>query len=315
MGRRAARALVLSALVVGLVAAQGLPLASAEDDDHPVGYTIGQSIRSGPGGFCSFYKIDLTNGATTRLDPSGVPCGDGLTFDDDGTLYAYRNDSTAVSAGQLVTIDRDDGAQHVVGQLPTVLVGGGGMTFDAEGDLWLYALSFGDPQCPSGSYCLWEVNPKNAQTEFVGAAPLGRGVYGLTADCEDVLAITARAIPAGAASVQARLDEVDTDNAALSIVTDLPGVRDFPSGLDFEDDGDLWALATRLSVGSGISPSVYKVDPDNGNADPRDLTIGGVRLTGTVNGLAVDSISCDDPDPEPAPPTPAPVVLAPTFTG
>jgi sugar lactone lactonase YvrE len=312
MGRRVARLLVLSALVVGLVGAQGMSLASGEED-HPVGYTIGQPLPPGTRAFCSFFKIDLTTGETTRLDPAGVQCGDGLTFDDDGTLYAYRNPSTAISGpGELITIDKDDGAQHVVGQLPTVAVGGGGMTFDAEGHLWLYAQAFSDPQCtPTGTYCLWKVNPKNGHTQFVGAAPFARGVFGLAADCEDVLAIT---VALTGEVTQVRLDEVDTDNAALSIVTDLPGVG-FPSGLDFGDDDNLWALATTPGKGSGIGATVYKVDPDNGNADPRDMTIGGVPLQGTVNGLAVDPISCDDPEHPAAAPQPVPVVLAPTFTG
>ena len=94
-----------------------------------------------------------------------VPCGDGLTFDEDGTLYAYRSTPTAGPGvpAQLVTIDKHTGAQTLVGQLPEVLVGGGGMTFDADGHLWLYGIVIGDPWCtPSGSYCLYEVNKKTA---------------------------------------------------------------------------------------------------------------------------------------------------------
>ncbi|HEY8217228.1 MAG TPA: hypothetical protein VIH82_08840 [Acidimicrobiia bacterium] len=320
MGRRVARVLALSALVIGLVAASGAQPASGEDEDHPVGYTFGQRSAGADGlngiAACHFYKVDLSTGAATQRDPSGVPCGDGLTFDDDGTLYAYRNLSTAVTTvSQLITVDPHNGAQHVIGPLPSVLVGGGGMTFDAEGDLWLYAATLGDPQCtPDFSYCLYEVNPKTAHAEFVGKAPAALGVFGLAADCEDVLAITSPPPAGPVGGSRTDLDEVDTDSAALSFLVDLPGVG-FPSGLDFEDDGDLWAIGSTLSKG-GPTSAVYKIDPDNGNADPRLITVGGAALRGSVTGLAVDPISCDDPGPEPTPPpTPAPVVVAPTFTG
>jgi hypothetical protein len=310
------RVLALCSLVVGLVASLGMPVASAEDDDHPVGYTIGIQTH-GTGGNCNFYKVDLTTGETTRVNPvgQGVQCGDGLTFDDDGTLYAYTNESLAASGpAELVTIDLDDGQQHVVGALPPVVPGGGGMTFDAEGHLWLYALAFGDPQCtPVGSYCLWKVDPDDGSTTFVGVAPFGRGVFGLAADCEDVIAITANAENGPGSTV--RLDEVHTSTGALEHLVDLPGVG-FPSGLDFEDDGDLWAIGTSGLGGAGIGTTLWRINETHGTSQAKDLTSGGAPFNSSVFGLAVDSISCEDPGPEPAPvPTPVAVAVAPTFTG
>jgi hypothetical protein len=313
MGRSCVRALALSLLVVALVAVQGVTSVSAEEDDHPVGYTFGQGVRGVPAG-CNFYEVDLATGAATKLNSAGVPCADGLTFDDDGTLYAYRNlaSGAASPTSQLVKVNRHDGSQQLVAAIPGAILGAGGMTFDAEGDLWLYAVVFGDPQCGIGGLaCLWEVDPDNGQSTFVGSAPLSRAVYGLAADCEDVLAISA--IATGFSS-GAALDEVNTKTAALERIVSLPGVG-FPAGLDFEDDGDLWAIGTTTSFGSGIGPTLYRLDPTDGTSQAKDLTVNGVPLTGTVYGLAIEPVSCEDPGPEPAPPAPAPVVVAPVFTG
>lgn len=317
MTGRIVRAVAAAALAVGLVAAQGVAhVASADESDDPVGYTFGQNVPSGGFSLCNFYKIDLETGAATQVNAVGqpVPCADGLTFDDDGTLFAYRNgNTTGAGATELITVDKHNGAEHVVGPLPTVIFGGGGMTFDADGHLWLYGLTFNSPACaPTGSYCLWKVNPETAASTFVGKAPTGRGVFGLAGDCEDVIAITAIA-EVGPVSTQARLDDVHTSNAALEKIVDLPTVR-FPTGLDFDAKGELWAVGTSGGGGAGIGAIVYHIDQEDGSAGARDVTLNGAPLNIFLAGLAVSPISCEDP--EPTPPAPAPVVAAePVFTG
>jgi hypothetical protein len=246
-----------------------------------------------------------------------VACADGLTYDEDGTIYAYRNVAPAGPGplAQLVTIDKHTGIQHVVGTLPSVFLGGGGMTFDADGDLWLYAVAGTDPSCPSGQTCLWKVNPENAHSTFVGAAPTGRGVFGLAGNCEDVLALSADTLTGPGVNFHTELDEVDTHSAALHTIAAVPGIA-FPTGLDFDGDDDLWAIANSgIGMGAGIGMSLFKIDPNNGNSGGTDITINGSQFDGQMFGLAISPISCDDPGPEPTP-TPAPVVAAePLFTG
>ena len=325
MRSRIARLAVVAALVGGAFALQGTRVSGA-DENHPVGYTIGSRLPSSgePALGCNFYRIDLKTGAATQVNAvnGSVACGDGLTFDEDGTLYAYRSAPAAGPGGvtQLVTIDKHTGIQAVVGQLPHVLVGGGGMTFDAGGDLWLYGIVVGDPSCnPSGSYCLYEVNKKTAAARFAGQAPLGTGVYGLAADCEDVLAITSFALTGvGAdpapASVTA-LNEVDTHNGALKKIADTPGIV-FPTGLDFDSEDDLWALGNTDLRGAGIGMQVYRIDPRNGNTGPIDITVNGAPFNGTMDGLAVSPIGDCEPETTTTTAPPAPVVAAePVFTG
>ena len=283
--------------------------------------------NSGPGAgdgllTCNFYKIDLKTGAATQVNAvnGSVACGDGLTFDDDGTLYAYRNVAgPGGGVAQLVTIDKHTGVQTLVGQLPRVIVGAGGMTFDADGHLWLYAFASGDPACqPAGSSCLYEVNKKTAAARFVGAAPIGTGVFGLAADCEDVLAITLAGLTGAGADRLApvsALNELDTHNGVLHKIADTPGIV-FPTGLDFDSENDLWALASTNLSGPGVGMQVVRVDPNNGNTGATDVTLNGVPFIRTMNGLAVSPIGDCEQETTTTTTPPAPVVAAqPVFTG
>jgi sugar lactone lactonase YvrE len=335
---RVVRALALSALVIVLVGIQGVPLASADDHgDGPVGYTYGFSFTllsdavAAQGRGCNFYKVHLDTGVLTQLNPAGTswPCADGLTFDEDGTLYAYRASTSvnsaipASGASELVKVDKHDGHQTLVGPLPPVELGLGGMTFDAEGDLWLSGIPFNDPGCqPSGFVsCLWEVNPENAKSKFVGAAQGELAVTGLAGDCEDVLAVAVRGIhdssvggdptTAAAPDVSTLLAEVSTSNGSLHTIADPIAVTS-PSGLDFDDEGHLWAIGDAAGAGFA-SARVYRIDPDDGGAQSKVITLGGAPFRGFLAGLAVSPISCEDP--EPPAPTPAPVVVQPSFTG
>jgi hypothetical protein len=195
------------------------------------------------------------------------------------------------------------------------------MTFDAEGDLWLYSLTFTTPPCSTETYCLWEIDPDGSETRLVGEAPPGTGVFGLTASCEgedddEVLAITSSISDVGFGAPNAALADVNTSNAALSQFVSLPGIE-FPTGLDFEDDGDLWAIATSgLGTGAGIGATLFRIDPSDGTSQAKDITVGGASFTGFMNGLAVDPIECPEPPTTTTTtPVPAAVALAPTFTG
>ena len=321
MRGRLVRLAVAAALVGGAFAVQGASVAGADDHD-PIGYTIGIAAPGAGVGTlrCNFYKIDLKTGAATQVNAvnGSLECGDGLSFDDDGTLYAYRNVAgPGGGVAQLVTIDKHTGVQTLVGQLPRVIVGNGGMTFDADGHLWLYAFASGDPACAPSSSCLYEVNKKTAAARFVGAAPIGTDVYGLAADCEDVLAITLSGLTGASADPLApvsALNELDTHNGALHKIADTPGIV-FPTGLDFDSEDDLWALASTNLSGPGVGMQVDRVDPRNGNTGPTDVTENGVPFIRTMNGLAVSPIGdCESETTTTAPP--APVVAAePVFTG
>jgi hypothetical protein len=329
MRRRLGRVLVVSGLVAALVAVQAAPAASGDEGDEPVGYTMGFELL-GPTSSqgktvlqCNFYEVDLERAEITRLNAVDreLLCADGLTFDEDGELYAYRNLFLEGSGfAELITIDLDDGDQTLIGRLPNVNVGAGGMTFDAEGDLWLYAGVFDDPECSPGTFrhCLWEVDPEDASTEFVGSAPQGTGVFGLAGDCEEVLALTSELEASTDSTTQ--LQEVDTRDASLEPIAAVPTIFG-PQGLDFDDDDDLWAIGqTDIFAGPALpGPTVFLVDPEDGSTEAEDITFeGGADFNGVLFGLGVSPISCEEEEPvPPAPPAPAPAPIAvePVFTG
>ena len=199
------------------------------------------------------------------------------------------------------------------------------MTFDSDGDLWLNALAGNDPTCtPAGTYCLWEVNKKTAASKFVGTAGTGVSVTGLAADCEDVLAISRLHLPTLVSARRRRPSRLRRCSTSSTRTTTrrctsrstCPGSPSL-TGLDFDAENDLWALANTGPGfgGSGIGMSVFRIDPSNGNTGATDITVNGAPFVGTMNGLGVSPISCDDPGPEPTPAPPAPVAAEPLFTG
>jgi hypothetical protein len=301
--------------VVGILAATALVTISraqvASGQTGPIGYSVGFEQEVAGRFPCGLYSVDLSSGEATRITPDGeeVPCADGLTFSPDGTLYAYRNfQNLGISGAELITIDLATGAQTLVGELPPAFVGAGGMTFDVAGNLWLYAESAGSPECDSFDSCLWQVDPATADSTFVGAGPgPADAVFGLAGNCAgEVVAITTP-VSAGPVS-ETELQLVDTSTAGLTPIVDVPDVF-APSGLDYDGDEGLWALAREPFTGFPTQ-TVHQIDPTTGDATTTTVTVGGDPFAGLLDGLAVSPISCPEP-----PPTPEPVVIQPTFTG
>ena len=321
MRGRLVRLAVAAALVGGAFAVQGASVAGADDHD-PIGYTIGIAAPGvGVGTLrCNFYKIDLKTGAATQVNAvnGSLECGDGLSFDDDGTLYAYRNVAgPGGGVAQLVTIDKHTGVQTLVGQLPRVIVGNGGMTFDADGHLWLYAFASGDPASRAVV-----VLPVRGEQED-GRGPVRRrradrdrrvrarcGLRGRAGD-HAVRAHGGERRPAGTGE---RVERARHAQRRLHKIADTPGIV-FPTGLDFDSEDDLWALASTNLSGPGVGMQVDRVDPRNGNTGPTDVTENGVPFIRTMNGLAVSPIGdCESETTTTAPPTPV-VAAEPVFTG
>lgn len=310
---------LFSVVAVGVLAVATLAFSAppaSSGTGGAVGYTVGQFFVVGTGPTCGFFAIDLATGEATQInDPSEpVDCADGLTFSPDGTLYAYTNPGLLgpVNASNLVTIDLATGAQTVIGPIPDVFVGGGGMTFDAAGNLWLYGVA-GSPTEPGCNIatdsCLWKVNPADATTTFVGSVDL-RTVRGLAASCTEVLAIDSAAVNGFAADT--RISRVDTTTAALELVVEVDEII-VPEGLDFDAAGGLWALSGDPGgQGFGGGMLLDAIDLSTGAVAQTPIVFNGSQAPGFLAGLAISPTSCPEPPP---PPAPAPLVIEPTFTG
>ena len=320
--RRLAHLLVVAVLAgTALVVVGAGQVASGQTG--PIGYTVGQPLAAGFNE-CEFYSIDASNGTLTQIsDPSAdLDCADGLTFAPDGTLYAYTNEpieGTVVDAN-LVTIDLATGLQTVIGPLPPVRAGSGGMTFDAAGNLWLYGDAFdpASPPCADASVeatCLYQVDPATAQTTVVGEAREDTEVTGLTASCAaGVLGVT-RPFQNGVTPVTSTLETVDTATAALSPIVPLDDVGVFTTGLDFDATEELWVLAGLPARGLG-GFEIDHVDLTTGDVTHQQLFNDGDPQDPFAGFLAGLAIAPATPCPAPPPPEPSPaIVLQPTFTG
>ena len=324
--RRIVGTLVSAAALTALVVGSGVGAAGgqtttpdptvAAQADTAVGYASGLKVGksdtqadAGTSSPCDFYEVALKTGELTQINPAGkhVPCYGGLAFSSDGTLYAFVSPAAGVPNSSLVTIDLGTGSAKTVGDLPQII--SGGMTFDGEGNLWLYASAPNDPECGGAPLkaCLWEVDPATAKTKLAGSTP-GRVIGGLGAVCTRVLALDGT-LGTGSSS-KTVLSSVDTSTGELTAVVPTPQIF-AATGLDVGEDGRLWAIGSGGTAGAG-QPRVFEIDPEKGVVASAGTTLDGGPYPGFLAGLAVDPIHCDAPDAPDATPF---VITAPNFTG
>jgi hypothetical protein len=207
-----------------------------------------------------------------------------------------------VATSKLVTVSLADGTQNVVGDMGHLFFDGG-MTFDKDGNLWLYADN-NDDAC-SGASCLYSVNPKTGATTLVGNA----GPFlatGLAANCSTVYATGT--VLSGTFTSDS-LYVVNTSTAAVTKVGTGLGLSIFTTGLDFASDGTLYTIGEPAVNGPAINaPKTATVDTTTGVAGNAKTWTSEDLVPGTVAGLAVSGISC------PVTPVTPPAIL-PTFTG
>ena len=282
--------------------------AVVADPIGPFGYTNG-AVFGGGGPTCRFYKVGLGNGVAEQLG-TGLQCADGYTFDATGVLFAYTVPAATgapIVTSKLVTVNLANGAQTVVGDMGHSFFDGG-MTFDKNGNLWVYA-DVNDGACTAAS-CLYSVNPKTGATTLVGHAATNFLATGLAANCSTVYA-TGAVLNSGTFTSDA-LFTVDTAAAAVTKIGTSLQLSVFTTGLDFASDGTLYTLGEPAVNGPAInSPKTATVDLSTGVAGNVQTWTSEDPVPGTVAGLAVAGISCPAP---PGPPVTPPAVQ-PTFTG
>jgi hypothetical protein len=280
---------------------------AAAQGDTPTGYVSGLKVGKGTDAPCDFFEVALQTGELTQINPDGqpVPCYGGFAFSPEGTLYAFIAPGAGIPNSSLVTIDLSTGSPTTIGALPQII--SGGMTFDGDGNLWLYASAPNDPECGGAPLkaCLWEVDPTTAKTRLAGSTP-SRAIGGLGAVCTRVLALDG-ALGTGSTS-KTVLSSVDTSTGELTAVVPTPEIF-AATGLDVGEDERLWAIGTGAQGGQA---RVFEIDPEKGVVASAGTTLDGDAYPGVLSGLAVDPIQCDAPDSPDATPF---VITAPNFTG
>lgn len=347
-GRRVRRALV--AVVVAALASVGfVGIAAAPAGADAFGYTIEVQLPRGFNGFlgypCRLAQVDLATGAVTGIGsfqpPTSLACAHDLAFSPDGGLYGISfgfgeedevgNDGVEPGGDfdatespafvHLVRFDTTTGAVTDLGVIGTdpAFIGyvdrpGGGLTFDAAGNLWVLMVGE-DPNCNREAFCLYKVDPANpADAQFIGAGPEEIYLYGLTVNCAgqafsaeqdpELFGVAADVLVAYGGNY---LLGLDPGTGTVGRVGSGFGGNHLVQSLDFGADGVLYGIGSQYAAqnkGFLATGYLYTVSPAAGTATQ------GAKLSapevGLAQALAVAPLDCS---------TPSPLVVTPRFTG
>ena len=241
----------------------------------------------------SLYEIDLGTGGERRIASISPPKRDveGLALAPDGTLYAMDDETLTLFALNRNTAQVTGGSEVLLSGLPSVGLNDFGMTFACDGTLYVTSV------VEDG---LFRVDPAGHATLIghLGARISGLAAYGNPA----VLYGLGNGLDGEGQTDVPNLYRIDTDSGAAMLVGSLGPVADpyTEGGLDFDADGQLWAITDRRQIDDQPS-QVMKIDWTSGTAsDKRILSEIGFE------SLAIAPPAGCEPTSEPPPPIPPP---------
>jgi hypothetical protein len=177
-------------------------------------------------------RLDLSSGAVETIGPltPGVgPLGD-LAFDPAGTLLGFEFDG-----GGLVAIDTESAATAVVGSFDLGQERGVGLTVDACGRIFLMTAEFGGSAIERR---LRRLDPQTGEAPLV--AEIGVDLGPLAAWGEDLYGTLPSGTGSGTPPVIVRIRPAPLE--IEPVAGPVPWSVTIGAGLDFDAEGDLWAL-------------------------------------------------------------------------
>jgi MYXO-CTERM domain-containing protein len=265
-----------SLLAVGIVTlslAAGVANAAA-----PIGYAAG---------FDTLFRIDIATRQGVVVGEfgqfGGAPISDveGLAFAADGTLYGV---SDSIPGGALVRINTSTGRGTVVGNLGLQGQGTGGidsldfgLAATCDGRMWVSSDTIDR---------LWEVDTTNGSTRLVGNT--GAHISGLAARADGLFGIGVEG--------DEGLYRIDTDTGAATLVRKFQGVTLPDAGLDFDADGNLWAVFDLFPPVA--NSDLVRIDPETG-VETVVGRITGPLLEGGSNSRELEALAIAPPVCEP----------------
>jgi len=267
------RSLPLAVLVV--LAAVATPAAA-----DPIAYGVS---------FNKLYRIDLANGQTTLIGETGFNDVEGLALSDEGVLYGIVDSNKT-----LITINKQNGHGTAIGAGAgnTGLTGQGVGQFDALD----FGLSF---TCDGRLFAssdttrkLWQINPATGQATF--ASTLGFQVTGLAANRDGLFGLASQ----GDEGVY-RINPTTGVTTKFSSIA--PNLVFADGGLDFDANGNLWAILDYRPPDDNRNSDIVRVDTATGVATFVSSTLP------EMEGLAIASVpACRGPGPVIEPHAPIP---------
>ena len=242
-------------------------------------------------GFDTLFRIDLATrqgvvvGQFGQFGGSSIGDVEGLAFAADGTLYGV---SDSIPGGGLLRINTATGRATVVGNLG--LQGTGafdsldfGLAATCDGRMWVSS---------DTTSRLWEVDTATGATRLVGS--MGRKISGLAARTDGLYGVGVEG--------DEGLYLIDTASGQATLVRAFSGVTLPDAGLDFDADGNLWAV---FDLFPPVAHSdLVRIDPVTG-VEANVGRITGPQLEGgndskELEGLAIAAPVCS-PDGNGAP--------------
>lgn len=274
-------------LMACLLACAFLGTTAAELVAAPFGYVVNAADPTDDGTHDNLWRVDLATGTATRIGPLNVPNAvnsdvEGLAFES-STLLRGVDDAT----DSLLSISTSNGASapnSVVDNLRLSLNGAPldpGLGFDCDSNLLMSSAT------RNTLYRLDKLTGQATQITATRGATIGdiavRGneVYAIGVDGSEGLY---RLDPATGIATPVGRFGLDIDIAR--------------AGLDFDRDGNLWAVAHVLDASGQPQPSrILAIDRTTGAA-----TAGPTLTLRGVKSLAVAPVQCEPFGGEPPPP-------------
>lgn len=250
---------------------------------QPFGYSVNSDSRSASEAeIDNLYLIDLATGDAMRIGPVGFLDVEGLAFSPDGILFGADDESNS-----LIQINTETGAAAAVGgqannlQLDPTQVFDFGLTFRCSDDQPI--LSSDNLQ-----QLLMSDLSEDGRAIIIGNTsnvPI-TGLATLVSDGEEQ-------IYGLGAGTSPNLYMIDSITGQATLIGPLQNAASYTdAGVAFDEDGQLWAITDRTSVGGGetLPSQILRIDITTGSATVVAETIDGIE------SLAISAPDCDGMD-------------------
>ncbi len=263
---------------------------------EPVGYSVNSRGNFAENNLVNaLWQIDLATGAETYIGWTSYLDLEALAMDEEGKLWGAddaTNTLVRVSAVTGLAVPAPGTTQFNMGlsQQPLDF----GMAFDCEGDLWVVS---------DIKQSLYRANLETGKLTLVGSeGSLGAPITDIAVRGQKAYGIGV-GLDANGNALAPNLYRVDLDEASAELIGPL-GSDASPynnAGLDFDEDGLLWAITDRRAVGGQDLPSqILRIDLDTGQATRIADTIVGLESLAIAAPVACDEPEGNGPLPEPA---------------
>ncbi len=222
----------------------------------------------------ALWRINLASGQAEYVGWTGFFDLEGLALVDSDTLLGTDDDTkTIVRVSQVSGLAIPVGGQTNRSNMGVSLSDNldFGMAMDCSGEAWVVS---------SAQQSLFKADLATGELIQVGATgSLGAPISDLAIRDDQVFGIGV-GLNASAEPVAPNLYSIDLDTAEAVLIGPLgsQALPYFNAGLDFDGEGNLWAVTDRRAVPGGDFPSaILRIDPETGLAELVAETIVGLE--------------------------------------